>query len=214
MKRRNFLIAASGGLVAGGALLGLDGGSRTGAAFAQDATAEIRPDFVQGSADAPVTLMEYASFTCPHCANFHATVYPQLKENYIDTGKVKFILREVYFDKYGLWAGMVAQCAGEARYYGVADMLFDRQREWLGDGQDATIGANLRRIGATAGLSPEQLDACLNDQAMAQSMVATYQKNATDDGVNATPTLFINGTKHQNMSYEELSTLLDAELAG
>lgn len=227
MQRRTFTLAAlSAILVAGGSFLsfrrpGQTAGSTAipGAALAQETGAaagaepEIRPDFVLGDADAPIELIEYASFTCPHCANFHKTVFPQLKANYIDTGKVKFIHREVYFDKFGLWAGMVAQCSGEMRYFGVSGMIYDTQQEWIGNGDAAAIADNLRKIGAKAGLGKAELDACLNDGAMAQSMVATYQKNAEADDVQATPTLIIDGEKHSNMSYEELAAILDAKLA-
>lgn len=221
MKRRTFTLAAlSAILVAGGSFLtfrkpGQTSAPLPGAAFAQDTGAEpvIRPDFVLGEADAPIELIEYASYTCPHCATFHAQVFPQLKANYIDTGKVKFIHREVYFDKFGLWAGMVAQCAGEMRYYGVSGMIYDTQAEWIGNGDAGAIADNLRKIGAKAGLSKAELDACMNDGAMAQSMVATYQKNAEADDVQATPTLIIDGEKHSNMSYDELAAILDAKLA-
>ena len=83
------------------------------------------PDFGIGEADAPVTIVEYASFTCPHCAHFHDDVFKKLKADYIDTGKVQFVYREVYFDRYGLWAAMMARCGGEMRYFGITDMLFD-----------------------------------------------------------------------------------------
>lgn len=184
------------------------------AAVAQEATdAQILPDMVMGQQDAPVTLIEYASFTCPHCASFHENVVDRLKADYVDTGKVRFIHREVYFDKFGLWAGLVASCGGAPKYFAIADMIYDTQRDWIGNGQDATVAANLRKIGLKAGLSEDQLNACLNDQARAQQMVATYQKNATADDISATPTLVINGTKHSNMSYEDLKAILDKELA-
>lgn len=184
------------------------------AAVAQEATdAQILPDMVMGQQDAPVTLIEYASFTCPHCATFHENVVDRLKADYVDTGKVRFIHREVYFDKFGLWAGLVASCGGAPKYFAIADMIYDTQRDWIGNGQDATVAANLRKIGLKAGLSEDQLNACLNDQARAQQMVATYQKNATADDISATPTLVINGTKHSNMSYEDLKAILDKELA-
>lgn len=184
------------------------------AAVAQEATdAQILPDMVMGQQDAPVTLIEYASFTCPHCASFHENVVDRLKADYVDTGKVRFIHREVYFDKFGLWAGLVASCGGAPKYFAIADMIYDTQRDWIGNGQDATVAANLRKIGLKAGLSEDQLNACLNDQARAQQMVATYQKNATADDISATPTLVINGTKHSNMSYEDLKAILDKVLA-
>lgn len=192
-----------------------------GAAMAQETTAPASttdaardvPDMVLGSADAKVTLTEYASFTCPHCATFHEQVFKQLKADYIDTGKVRFVYREVFFDRYGLWAAMVARCGGPTRYFGISAMLFEGQREWAGSNDQATVVQNLRRIGKTAGMDDAQLDACLNDGEMAQAMVANFQEKATADGVESTPTLFINGTKHSNMSYEELKALLDAELA-
>lgn len=222
MNRRSLLLLAplSLGLIAGGSWLSLRGGDAggqsqiPGAALADTpaADAEILPDMAMGSADAPITLIEYASFTCPHCAHFHDTVFGELKKNYIDTGKVRFIHREVYFDKYGIWAGMVAQCGGPMRYFGIADVIYSTQKDWA-QGDDAQISGNLRKIGLKAGLTQEQLDACMNDSAHAQAMVATYQKNAGADGVNATPTLFINGEQHSNMSYEDLAKILDAKLA-
>ena len=184
------------------------------AALAQDnADAQVLPDMILGQQDAPVTVIEYASYTCPHCANFHDTVMGNLKADYIDTGKVKFIHREVYFDKFGLWAGLIANCGGAPKYFAIGDLIYDGQRDWIGNGQDATVAANLRKIGLKAGLSGDQVDACLNDQARAQAMVATYQKHATADGIEATPTLIINGEKHPNMSYADLKTILDAKLA-
>lgn len=99
-------------------------------------------DRVMGSPDAPVTFVEYAMFTCPHCAAFNAEVFPKIKANYIDTGKVKLVYREVYFNKPSLWAGMLARCAPQERYFGIADVLFERQKTWAGaevgrDGQAA-----------------------------------------------------------------------------
>ncbi|MCR9150925.1 MAG: DsbA family protein [Rhodobacteraceae bacterium] len=186
------------------------------AAEAQEATAEqiaMVPDMALGAADAPVTVIEYASFTCPHCATFHKDVWPRLKADYIDTGKVRFIHREVYFDRYGLWAAMIARCGGGTeRYFGIADMIYDGQKDWIGDGQANTVAGNLRRLGLAAGIGEDALESCLNDAEMAQAMVATYQKHATEHGVNSTPTLVIDGESHSNMSYNQLRDLLDARL--
>jgi protein-disulfide isomerase len=87
-------------------------------------------EMILGDVNAPIEIIEYASMTCPHCANFHSDVYPQLKENYIETGKVKFVFREVYFDKYGMWASMIARCAGPDRFFGVIDQMFEKQKTW------------------------------------------------------------------------------------
>lgn len=172
----------------------------------------LMPDMVLGDPNAPVTVIEYASYTCPHCANFHKDQFKKLKADYIDTGKVKFIHREVYFDRYGLWGGLLANCGGEMRYYGLSGMLYDQQEEWIGAGGEQEILDNLTRLGKTAGLSEEQINACLNDEGMATRLVATFQANAEADGINATPTLVIDGEKHSNMSYDDLASIIDARL--
>ena len=179
---------------------------------AADEAVEIA-DMALGAADAPVTIIEYASFTCPHCAAFHADQFQRLKADYIDTGKVRFVYREVYFDRFGLWASMVARCGGEMRFFGISDMLYDQQQDWIAGGDPAAIAENLRRIGRTAGMDDETLDACLKDEAQATALFDWYQANAETDGVESTPTLIIDGVKHSNMAYDELRTLIDTVLA-
>lgn len=191
--------------------------SLTVAAEAQEATVSSEvasvPDMILGKLDAPVEVIEYASFTCPHCAHFHETVFDELKKNYIDTGKVKFVYREVYFDKFGLWAGMVARCGGPEKYFPISDMIYDTQKDWIGDGQPGAIADNLRKIGLKAGLTKEALDACLNDNEKAKAMVAAYQANATKDEIDSTPSFVIDGKKYSNMSYEDFAAILDEKLA-
>lgn len=190
-----------------------------GATRAQEATAPaaaeaiVVPDMTLGNKDAKVTMMEYASFTCPHCARFHTEVFKPLKADYIDTGKIKFVYREVYFDRYGLWAAMVARCGGEMRYFGISDILLSTQDEWAATDDPAIVVANLKKIGRTAGMDDATIGACLDNGDMAQAMVTAYQTNAAADQVEGTPTLLINGVKHPNMSYAELKVILDAELA-
>lgn len=183
-------------------------------AMAQDeaATVELMPDIILGDENAPVTVIEYASYTCPHCANFHGDQFQKLKADYIDEGTVKFIHREVYFDRYGLWGGLLANCGGDMRYYGISGMLYDQQKEWIGSGDPAEIIANLTTLGKTAGLTEDEINACLNDETLATRLVATFQAHAEEDGVNATPTLVINGEKHANMAYDDLAAIIDAEL--
>ena len=165
-----------------------------------------------GNPDAAVTVIEYASFTCPHCRTFHETVFDQLKANYIETGKIRFIYREVYFDKFGLWAGLVARCGGPVRYFGITDLIYETQPEWLASRNDAGIAQDLRKLGLTAGLGADELDACLTDGQMAQAMVAAYQQNASADEVTSTPSFIINGQKYSNMSYADFSAILDEKL--
>lgn len=183
-------------------------------ATAQEAgDATLAPDFALGDENAPVTIIEYSSFTCPHCARFHEETLQQLKDEYIEAGKLRFIQREVYFDRYGLWGGMIARCGGEMRYYGISDLLYRGQKDWIGTGDPQEVLANLRKVGRLAGLDDEQITACLEDQDMARGMVAAYQANAEADGINATPTLIINGEKHSNMPYDELKAIIDGLLA-
>ncbi len=179
----------------------------------QAALAEVR-EMVMGAEDAPITIVEYASFTCPHCARFHEEVLGALKREYIDTGKVRFIVRDVYFDRLGLWAAMLARCDGSARkFFAISDLIYGRQQEWTRGESAAEIVANLMRIGRAAGLTDEQMTACLQDNDKARALVAAYQENAGRDEVNATPTFFINGKKYPNMSLDDFRATLDGILA-
>jgi protein-disulfide isomerase len=199
------------------AALALTAAAPYGLAQAQDTAAAapvVIPDMVIGSPDAPVKMTEYASYTCPHCQSFHENVFKSLKADYIDTGKVQFTFREVYFDRYGLWAAMMARCGGDMKYFGISSILYDTQSEWLSADDSTVVIENLKKIGRTAGMDDATMDACFNDQVKAEAMVAAYQANATADGVEGTPTLIINGVKHQNMSYDDLKAILDPLIAG
>lgn len=188
-------------------------------AMAQDAATtpaapvETLPDIALGADDAPLTIVEYASFTCGHCANFHAENWPRLKTEYVDTGKVKFIQRDVYFDQPGLWAGVLARCGGDAKFHAVSDMLFDEQKTWLAGGTGEEIAANLRKIGLKAGMTEEQMTACWEDTGKAQQLITTFQQNATADKIEATPTFIIGGEKVQNQPWDDMKGIIDAKLA-
>lgn len=201
-------------LVLMAAAVALSAGLAPWAVAAQEAAAPLEiKDFALGPDDAKVKMVEYASFTCPHCADFHSDVFKALKTDYIDTGKVRFEYREVYFDRYGLWAAMVARCGGEMRYFGITDILFSTQRDWAASDDPAVVVENLKKIGRTAGMDDATLDACMKDGAKAEALVARFEANMKADDVQGTPTIFINGTKHSNMSYADLKVILDAELA-
>lgn len=169
-------------------------------------------DMPMGQADAPITVIEYSSFTCPHCQTFHLSMLPQIKANYIDTGKVRFVFREAYFDRYGLWASLIARCGGPLRYHGLVNLVFEKQEEWV-RGEPAAIEANLRKIGKLAGLSDADLDACLTDAGNADSLLAWYRANVEAHTVEATPSFVINGTKYSNMSYEGFVEAFESLLA-
>ncbi|MEM6371816.1 MAG: DsbA family protein [Pseudomonadota bacterium] len=191
-----------------------------GAANAQSADAEIDTSTVVemqlGDPNAAVTVIEYASYTCPHCATFHAGNYKQLKTDYIDTGKINFVYREVYFDRFGLWASAIARCAGTPEaFFGISDMLYATQSEWAraGGGDPAVIADELRKIGRLAGLENDAIEACLMDGDKMRTLVAWYQENAEEHGIQSTPSFVIDGTTYNNMAYPEMKRLID-EAAG
>ena len=191
-----------------------------GAANAQSAEADIDTSSViemrLGNPDAPVTVIEYASYTCPYCAKFHLDTYGQFKADYIDTGKINFIYREVYFDRFGLWASAIARCAGTpGAFFGITDMLYTTQGEWsrAGGGDPAAIADELRKIGRLAGLEGDAIEACLTDADSLRTLVAWYQANAAADGIRSTPSFVIDGTTYNNMAYPEMARLID-EAAG
>ncbi|MEL7252898.1 MAG: DsbA family protein [Pseudomonadota bacterium] len=205
MKRRDSLKVMGGALMMAGL---------PGAVWAQEAEIDTSSvvEMTMGDENAPVTFIEYASFTCPHCASFHKNQFKDLKADFIDTGKVRFIYRDVYFDKFGLWASMVARCGGSERFFGITDMIYDQQRDWIGDGSDAGVADRLRKIGKVAGLTEDELDACLTDRDFAQALVAVYQENSEADNVNSTPTLIIDGTTYNNMAYPQLKEIIEGKL--
>ena len=220
MNRRIILtgLGATGLLLGGGALIQPWQGRQSplppiGAAGAQTSGAvPIVEEIVKGAADAPVTVIEYASFTCPHCARFHEDVLPLIEENYIEPGLVRFVYREVYFDRPGLWAAMVARCAGPDRYFAVVDRIYATQREWV-QGAPATIAENLRRIGRSVGMSDGELDQCLTDGDMAQAMIDTYETQSAEHGITGTPSFVIDGELYSNMGYASFAEILDERLA-
>ena len=177
-----------------------------------DAGAAEIIDMVQGAEDAPITVIEYASFTCPHCARFHSDVYKLLRKNYINTGKVKFIFREVYFDKYGMWASMIARCSGPDRFFGMTDLILNSQSTWARAGDDLAIVEALRKIGRLSGMQDAALDSCLQDGNKLRALVGWYKENAQRDGIQSTPSFLIDGQPYKNMNYEEFAKILDEKL--
>lgn len=177
-----------------------------------EATPELLPDIVLGDKDAPVTIYEYASFTCGHCAQFHAETFPKLKEELIDTGRANFVQRDVYFDAVGMWAGILARCGGDEKFFPISAMLFEEQRDWMDGKTGEDIAANLRKIGARAGLSPDQMEACWADEKMVERMVYTFQHNAGGDEIKATPTLVVNGEQISNQSWDKLKPLIEEQI--
>ena len=194
--RRAFTAALS--LTGLAALAGFSPLRLISSAFAQSASDVAKPvslpDMAIGPKDAAVTITEFASMTCPHCAAFNAEVFPKIKSTYIDTGKIRYIFREFPLDIKAAAGSMLARCIAKddaAKYFAVVDVLFKQQMDWAYGKTSTTDG--LTRIGKQAGLSQEQVDTCLKDQALLDK-IAADQKYATDIlRVNSTPTFFING---------------------
>jgi protein-disulfide isomerase len=176
-------------------------------------------DMVKGDPNAPVTLVEYASLTCPHCADFQANVLPQLTADYITTGKVKLVFREFPLDGAARLASAAARCMKGDAYFAFIDLLFKNQREWLMDfdnNQQMTkedIEEGLVRQGRQAGMSREQVIGCANDPANLALVDANWMEGQTKYNVGATPTFLINGKTHRNgPTYDQMKAALDAEL--
>lgn len=205
------------GLAATGLALAL-AGSSSGSALAETKFADMElmakealPDIVQGKADAPVTMIEYASMTCTHCAHFHATVYPLLVKNYIDTGKVKFILREFPLDPLATAGFMLARCEGADKRAAVVDLLFDQQQSWAF--VDKPLEA-LSGILKQTGMSKDSFEACLKDQKLYDQVNEIRDRGGQTFGVSATPTFFVNGTKVTGeVNPDTLSKILDPLVA-
>ena len=148
-------------------------------------------EMVLGSADAPVTIIEYASATCPHCARFHEGTFKQIKTEFIDTGKVKFIFREFPFDDLALAAFMLARCAPDSKYFPMLDVLFEQQKVWTG----SKPRDELLKIAKLAGFTEDSFEACLKNEDIAKGIRAIMDKARTSYGVVSTPSFFINGKK-------------------
>jgi protein-disulfide isomerase len=170
------------------------------------------PDMAIGPANATVTVTEYASMTCPHCANFNETVFPKLKSEFIDSGKVRYVFREFPLDIKAAAGAMLARCIAKddaPKYFAVIDLLFRQQNEWVMKNTTET----LTRIGKQAGLSQQQVEECLKDQALLEK-IAADQKYANEVlKVNSTPTFFINGEMLKGeTSFDEFSKRINSLL--
>lgn len=163
-------------------------------------------DQVQGAPDAKVTLIEYSSLTCPHCAAFHRDTYPQLKSRYIDTGKVRYILREFPTNALAAAGYILARCDGGTKYFPIVDLLFQQQRNWAF--VDKPLDA-LQGLMRQAGFSQERFEACLRDKTLLDGVNAVAARGADKFKIESTPTFFINGQRHVgNLSIDELERIL------
>jgi protein-disulfide isomerase len=189
LARRRFLAHAAGGLLA--LALGCGGAqAQTSFPAAELAAPGPLPDLPLGPADAKVTIIEYASMTCSHCAAFHETTWPQLKAKYVDTGKVRFILREFPLDPLAAAAFMLARCAGPEKRNAIVDMLYTQQSSWAFGEKPLEKLAGMVKL---AGVSQADFDSCLKDQALYDKVNATRAHAVDAFKVDGTPTFFVNG---------------------
>jgi protein-disulfide isomerase len=173
-------------------------------------TAGTLKDLAIGKDGAKVTIVEYASMTCPHCKHFHETTLPEITKKYLDTGKARLILREYPFDPRAAAAFMLARCAPEDKYYPMVSVLFQQQQSWAA-ADDAQ--AALLQISKLAGFSEESFKACLTNQKLLDDVNASRERASKDFGVESTPTFFINGKKYSGaLSVEEMSAIIDSML--
>jgi protein-disulfide isomerase len=170
------------------------------------------PDMALGPATAPVTITEYASMTCGHCAHFNETVFPKIKSEYIDSGKIRYVFREFPLDIKAAAGSMLARCIAKddaGKYFAVIDMLFRQQNDWVSKNTTET----LTRIGKQAGLSGQAIEDCLKDQALLDKIAADQKFASEVLKVNSTPTFFINGEMVKGAtSFEEFDKKIKALL--
>ena len=202
MKRRNLIfgMAATGMVATYPALL-----------LAQPSTDALLapgplPEKSFGPEDAPVTIIEYASLTCPHCRTFHVNVWPELKKKYVDTGQVRFIMREFPFDPRSSAGFMLARCMGDDKWYPTIDLLYRTQDNWarVADGTEA-----LKSVMGMTGMSSADFEKCLTDQELLDQVSAVAEAGKSF-GVDSTPTFFINGQMQKGtLSIERFSEIID-----
>ena len=209
LSRRQALKAVAGAAVLAGAAWGLSAPSLAQRKKSGPTEVSVEDlmkpgplsDLVIGNTEAPITVVEYASMTCGHCANFHTKVFPAIKEKYVDTGKVRFIMREFPLDNLAAAASMLARCAGEGKTFPLISVLFAKQDEWAfvkGDPRP-----ELLKFAKQAGFTQESFEKCLTDQKLLDDISAVRTRASDVFGVNSTPTFFVNGKKLNGVGLED-----------
>jgi protein-disulfide isomerase len=190
----------AGALIAVGTLFGA-------AVAAAQSVAPVMDDLPLGKADAPVTVIEYASLTCPHCAHFANETFDKVKTAYIDTGKVKWIFRDFPLDEIALRASMMARCGGADRYYGFIELIFKQQQHWVTEKDPLQALAELGRFG---GMSEDQFKACMNNKPIETAVLQSRLNAQKEFNVDSTPTFIVNGTKQTGaMEFVDFAKAVD-----
>ena len=209
MLRRQALGWLGGGLLGGMALAGTPGraASLPRRQLADNAAPQLYDDdMILGKADAPVTIIEYASLTCSHCAHFAANTFPKVKAELIDTGKVRWVFRDFPLDRLALRGALLAHCMPKEQYFATLEVLFASQNEWAAA---ADPNAALGQIGRTAGLDQPTIEKCLSDKAAIDKIVARIQEGEQRYNLKSTPTFIINGKAESgDMDYDTFYSLV------
>ena len=160
-----------------------------------------------GNKDAKIVVIEYASMTCAHCANFHKKVYPKIKENYIDTNKIKFIFRDFPLDKQALFASILAKCAPKDKYFDFVKLILETQKKWISN--DETFIDKLKNIGKLAGLNETKINECFKNEQLVDNILKISSDGEKKYNINSTPSLIINEKKYSAMSYENFEKIVE-----
>jgi len=180
-------------------------------------------DMVVGAADAPVEIIEYAAISCPHCAHFHEDIFPQLKKEYLDTGKAKLIYRNFIFNNpFDVFASALTRCTAKTDFFPMVKSFFDSQHLWnnipelrrvlKAEGQDAAMKYaqdEVGKVAITAGMSPEQVEKCYNNEAVITYLITIRQTAVGQYGVNSTPTIFVDGKKLEGYDFAAIKQAID-----
>lgn len=188
--------------------LGPAGPAAADMATNEEATAEK----VLGDPDAPVTMLAFESLSCPHCATFHAEAWPKIKEQYVDTGKVKYVYRDFPTNDAAVVAAMVARCVKPDRYFGMIELLYRTQDSWLGSNNPQAALAQTARLG---GLTEQEFEQCLNNEALYRSIQGGAQEASQEYGISSTPTFVIGErTITGAQPFDVFKEAIEAELSG
>jgi protein-disulfide isomerase len=168
-------------------------------------------DYLLGNRDAKVTVIEYASLTCPHCAALNNEVLPRIKKEYVETGKVRYVYRDFPLDQVALQASVLARCTGPDRFFGFVDVLFSSQNSWARSNDPIKA---LEQVGKLGGVTPEKFEQCRNDEELKTKVLEQRMAGDKTFQVNATPTLLIDGDRFsRGLSYDEFKAILEAHLS-
>ena len=170
--------------------------------------AKTEEEIFLGNKDSKIIVIEYASMTCIHCANFHKEVYPKIKENYIDTNKIKFIFRDFPLDKQALFGSVLARCAPREKYFDFVKLILETQKKWISN--DETFINKLKNIGKLAGLNETKINECFKNEQLVDNILKISSDGEKKYNISSTPSLIINEKKYSAMSYENFEKIIES----